>query len=189
MKSIFTLLSLTTIILVSACAPVNPDQLAKERAKFGTSTQAKVNVTNSSISGTWKDTCVLNPADSMYRQDILEITSNYITSTSNFYSDSKCTISIYSQSLSGLYLLTDDSLQGVAVITVNNSSTSVLVSTSIVATMFNQQSFCKATDWTSGHIRLFNDVTVCGIATTSKMNIQRFGTDELYLNAVKYLKQ
>ena len=188
------LLSITSICLfASGCQPVRPDQLARERAKMSKVTQGNVVVTNDSIMGTWKGSCVLDSTQNqMYRQDILEIASNFITSTSNYFSDSNCHVALYSQSSSGLYQIGNDSLHGVTAIVVTLSNVSILAETSIIASLFNQKALCKATDWVSGQLRFFGDVTVCGIAATSNSSITRNasnGQNELTLNSESYIKQ
>ena len=133
--------------------------------------------------------CVLDSTNKqMYRHDILEITSNYASSTSNYYSDSDCKIALYSENLSGYYQLKSDSLYGTTTLVVNLSTISILPELAIIATLFNQKNFCNVSNWASGQLQFFNDVSVCGITATSSSKIERNGSDELYLNSVKYLK-
>jgi len=195
MKSIFLLLSLMTISFIStACQPVNPDQLARERAKMGinnNSTQPPVVVTSVSITGNWAASCVVDSNKTQYRQDSVVIGSNYIISTSNYFSDSNCVIPLFSQESSGIYTLTNDQLHGTTSLNVTLSDVSIMPETAQIVSQFKQTSYCGFTGWQLGQRSPFanSNITACGIAITSTPKIQRNGQNELYLNAEQFLKQ
>jgi len=191
MKSLLVLLSLTTVsFITSGCQPVDPNQLARERAKMGISSQQPpVTVTSVSITGNWAATCVVDTKKTQYRQDTVEIGSNYITSTSNYFSDTNCVIPLYSQAVSGIYTLTNDAVHGSSTINVTLSGVSVMPETDQVVKQFKQTNYCNSNDWTLEQRTVFTDLSACGIAPTSTIQIQRNGANELYLGTEQYLKK
>jgi len=192
MKNLIILLSLTTISFIStACQPVDPNQLARERAKAGgnnnnNSQQPSVVVTNISISGAWSAACVPDPS-SMYRQDSLQINGNFVTSTATYFSDSTCLKPVYLEALNGLYQLTTDPY-GHTNLSVTWSKVSIAPETDAIVKIFKQERLCQFTNWATYTTQSFN-VGACGLSNVLTAQIARNGSNELYLATEQYLKQ
>jgi len=177
--------TLTAIALIaSGCEPASPDQIAQANATIvKRSNQPKQEVSVASVSGSWTGACVLDPnKNKIYRRDVLEISSHYMTSATNFFSDSKCKMKLFTQSLSGFYELNRETMK------LTYSNVSILPQAAIIALMFNQKDgFCKATDWVVNQLRIVNDVTSCGFPELTKTKIERYGPNELFLGDQKFL--
>jgi hypothetical protein len=190
MKTICLGILAAICLSVTGCQPVSPDALARAQAAMGNmSSLPKVSVTNDSITGSWTGTCALDQSNApMFRQDTLDINSNFLTLTSTFFANSACTVKAFTQSSNGSYLLSTDSMQNKTTITINVSNMTIYPLSALSVTMLNVKNYCKNSAWILNQFRMINDVTACGLSVTTKTDIGRNGANELYFGSAKMLK-
>ena len=186
MNIIGLLLGILTAItmLASGCQKVTPEQLIKARNALGyKSDQPKIQTNQESISGKWFGSCVRDvEKDEFFRQDKIEVVSNYIDFSTEYFSDSNCQLKLFQQSLAGFFALEGEKLS------VKYESLSVMPEASIIAASFNRlDGFCGLKDWQIGNIKTFSDFKVCGYEKEFSSKIERYGPNELFLGERKLL--
>jgi len=171
-------------MLTSGCQPASPDQIKKARNTLGIKSDLpKIQVNESTIVGLWQTDCVRDiNKDEFFKRDEVAFNVNFIDYSTEYFFDSKCEKKAFYQTLSGFYELDD------ATALVTYETLMVRPEASIIAASFNQfDGFCKQKDWLLDQVRFFNKLEDCGYLTKVKLNIERYGSNELFFGELKFL--
>ena len=154
-------------------------------------------VSQNSIQGNWKSNCAQDPKTRGYFTAILAIENQVMTVVTTSYADSACAFPIVIEtrvSNIAITMASNSASLAETLVTINYEPLNA-----VMANLFNQNSFCGASNWVSGTSVTVTTPTNCsGVTPILGFHTELYGSTELYLDgcvtpggtgcAVRYLK-
>ena len=149
----------------------------------------RVEVTQSSVNGNWKSDCYSDSSDGgVYIIENWILSNSSVMRTQYVYSDRNCTAQLLTMTLSGSFLVNNNST-----LTETLNYISVIPNQNSVVDLFNRTNFCGSTNWVLQSSQVFNNVNLCGIDSPKTRLIENYDRRQLFVidgaKVVRFLRQ
>lgn len=170
-------------LLAAGCQPASPDQINRAKQQMDNAHQPKVEVTTTSLAGSWTSACARDlKRDEYYSLNTLNFNVDYLEWTTVYFRDAGCLMKSYLISSRGYFKLSGGNIIS------DFSGFTLQPQSDVIVSLLNTNQTCGVKDWKYGISRDFGVPGVCGYDSSLEAKIVQYGQqDELYLGELRFV--